>query len=340
MKKALSLILALLMVLSLAACASNQTAAEPAKEEAKTETSTETKTEAPAAEASAAEEMKIGFAMYNVSEFTVLMRDGIQAECDERGAKLITLEAGYDAATQLDQVENLITQGCDAIVLAPVDADALVPAVDMCEEAGVPLSVVNCALNTDKPYYYVGPDDVQAGEVETQYMMDTLGGKGNVLVFQCKIGTSYEIQRTEGIQNVLAKYPDVTVLAIDSANGNRDEGVDLMENWFETYGDQIDGIISQNDGMAMGIIQVLQANGKSDIPVIGVDAIEDALVAIDKGELLGTVYQDADLEGRNAVKLAFDLIDGNPPAQYINMIDMTLVTKDNAAELLKTVYGK
>ena len=340
MKKALSLILALLMVLSLAACASSQTTTEPAKEEAKTETSTETKTEAPAAETSAAEEMKIGFAMYNVSEFTVLMRDGIQAECDERGAKLITLEAGYDAATQLDQVENLITQGCDAIVLAPVDADALVPAIDMCEEAGVPLSVVNCALNTDKPYYYVGPDDVQAGEVETQYMMDTLGGKGNVLVFQCKIGTSYEIQRTEGIQNVLAKYPDVTVLAIDSANGNRDEGVDLMENWFETYGDQIDGVISQNDGMAMGIIQVLQANGKSDIPVIGVDAIEDALVAIDKGELLGTVYQDADLEGRNAVKLAFDLIDGNPPAQYINMIDMTLVTKDNAAELLKTVYGK
>jgi len=338
MKKALSIMAMLAMVTVLGGCSSSKPAEEAKTEEAKAEVQESEEAEAPAETADDAK--KIGFAMYNVSEFTVLMRDGIQAECDERGAELIVLEAGYDAATQLNQVENLITQGCDAIVLAPVDADALVPAVDMCEEANVPLSVVNCALNTDKPYYYVGPNDVQAGEVETQYMMDTLGGKGNILVFQCKIGTSYEIQRTEGIQNVLEKYPDVKVLAMDSANGNRDEGVDLMENWFETYGDQIDGIISQNDGMAMGIIQVLQANGKGDIPVIGVDAIEDALVAIDNGELLGTVYQDGDLEGRNAVKLAFDLIEGNPPEDYINMIEMTLVTKDNAAELLSTVYGK
>lgn len=337
MKKGLSMMLAIAMVAACVGCGSGGTKTEEADSPAKTDTAqAEESTEG----ASDEKARKIGFAMYNVSEFTVLMRDGIQAECDERGAELIVLEAGYDAATQLDQVENLITQGCDAIVLAPVDADALVPAVDMCEEAGVPLSVVNCALNTDKPYYYVGPDDVQAGEVETQYMMDTLGGKGNVLVFQCKIGTSYEIQRSEGIQNILAKYPDVKVLAMDSANGNRDEAVDLMENWFETYGDQVDGVISQNDGMAMGVLQVLQANGKGDVPVIGVDAIEDALVAIDNGELLGTVYQDADLEGRNAVKLAFDLIDGNPPAEYINMIEMTLVTKENAAELLSTVYGK
>lgn len=337
MKKALSFVVMMAMVAMLGGCSSSK----PAEETEQAGTEAEVSADEETAEIENTEDAKkIGFAMYNVSEFTVLMRDGIQAECDERGAELIVLEAGYDAATQLNQVENLITQGCDAIVLAPVDADALVPAVDMCEEAGVPLSVVNCALNTDKPYYYVGPDDVQAGEVETQYLMDTLGGKGNILVFQCKIGTSYEIQRTEGIQNILAKYPDVNVLAMDSANGNRDEGVDLMENWFETYGDQIDGIISQNDGMAMGIIQVLQANGKGDIPVVGVDAIEDALVAIDNGELLGTVYQDGDLEGRNAVKLAFDLIEGNPPKDYINTIEMTLVTKDNAAELLSTVYGK
>ena len=322
MKKAMSLFLSLAMILLLVGCASGNN-----------------ENDTPA-DTSGDSETRIGFAMYNVSEFTVLMRDGIQAECDDRGAELVVLEAGYDAATQLDQVENLITQGCDAIVLAPVDADALVPAVAMCQEANVPLSVVNCALNTDEPYYYVGPDDIQAGELETQYMMDTLGGKGNVLVLQCKIGTSYEIQRTEGIQNVLAEYPDVQVLAMDSANGNRDEAVDLMENWFETYGDQIDGVICQNDGMAMGVIQVLQANGKDNVPVIGVDAIEDALVAIDQGELLGTVYQDADLEGRNAVKLAFDLIDGNPPAEYMNMIEMTLVTQDNAAELLETVYGQ
>lgn len=337
MKKGLSMMFAMAMAAACVGCGSGGAKTGQAESPAKADAA---QTEESAADASGEKAKKIGFAMYNVSEFTVLMRDGIQAECDERGAELITLDAGYDAATQLDQVENLITQECDAIVLAPVDADALVPAVDMCEEAGVPLSVVNCALNTDKPYYYVGPDDVQAGEVETQYMMDTLEGKGNILVFQCKIGTSYEIQRSEGIQNILTKYPDVKVLAMDSANGNRDEAVDLMENWFETYGDQVDGVISQNDGMAMGVLQVLQANGKGDVPVIGVDAIEDALVAIDSGDLLGTVYQDADLEGRNAVKLAFDLIDGNPPADYINMIEMTLVTKENAAELLNTVYGK
>lgn len=279
----------------------------------------------------------VGCTVYYMTEFVTLMTEGIKAEAEENGADLILLDAGNDAQKQISQIENLIAQKVDVILVAAVDADAIVPALEMAENAGIPLVGVNMLINTDKPYYYAGPNDVEAGELEAQYIMDQIGGKGNVLILEGPIGTSAQLQRMEGNQNVLAKYPDVKVLAHKPANWSREEALTLTENWLQAFEGQIDGIIAHNDEMALGAIQALEAKGV-DIPVSGVDAIKDGCQAIKEGRFNATVFQDAEKEGRLGVQVSLDVVNGNPPEEYLNFIDMKLITKENVDELLNTIY--
>lgn len=281
----------------------------------------------------------IGSTVYYMTEFITLMVEGMKAEAAELGVELIVLDANNDAATQLSQVENLIAQKVDVILVAAVDADAIVPAFDMAEAAGIPLTGVNMLMNTDKKYYYAGPNDVEAGELEAQYIIDKIGGKGNVVILEGPIGTSAQLQRLEGNMNVLTKNPDVKILAQKPANWNREEALTLTENWLQTYPDQIDGIIAHNDEMALGAIQALEAKGlKDQIPVAAVDAIKDACQAIKDGRMEATVFQDAALEGRLGVRVANQVATGNPPAEALNFIKMELITKDNVDKLLTTIY--
>ncbi len=248
-----------------------------------------------------AQEKKItvGATVYYMTEFITLMVEGMKAEAADLGIELVILDADNDASKQLSQVENLIAKKVDVILVAAVDADAIVPALDMAEAAGIPLTGVNMLINTDRKYYYAGPNDVEAGELEAQYIIDKIGGKGNVVILEGPIGTSAQLQRLEGNMNVLKKNPDVKILAQKPANWNRAEALTLTENWLQTYPDQIDGIIAHNDEMALGAIQALEAKGLKDkIPVAAVDAIKDACQAIKDGRMEATVFQDAALEVR------------------------------------------
>jgi ribose transport system substrate-binding protein/inositol transport system substrate-binding protein len=292
---------------------------------------------APLAQAQEKKEISIGSTVYYMTEFITLMVEGMQAEADELGVKLTILDANNDASTQLSQVENLIASKSDVILVAAVDADAIVPALDMAEEAKIPLTGVNMLMNTDKPYYYAGPNDVEAGELEAQYVIDAIGGKGNVVILEGPIGTSAQLQRLEGNLNVLKNYPDVKILAQKPANWNREQALTTMENWLQTYPDQINGVISHNDEMALGAIQAMEAKGVK-LPVGSVDAIKDACQAIKEGRLDATVFQDAHLEGRLGVRVAYQVATGQPPAERLNFIKMELITKDNVDKLLTTIY--
>ncbi|MDD3142164.1 MAG: substrate-binding domain-containing protein, partial [Lachnospiraceae bacterium] len=251
-KRVLSVGLVVAMVLSMVVgCASGASSSD------KSDTS------APAKTASGDDKYTIGCTVYYMSEFITLMVDGMQKKADDLGCDLVMLDANHDSEAQITQIENLIAQDVDCIIVAAVDSDAIVPAISMCEDANIPLVGVNMLINTDEPYYYVGPDDVKAGELEMQNAIDKIGGKGNVCILEGPIGQSAQLQRLEGNENVLAKNKDVTVLADQTANWDREEALTLVENWLETF-DNIDAIIAHNDEMAMGAIQALEAAGKSD----------------------------------------------------------------------------
>lgn len=285
---------------------------------------------------------KIGCTVYYMTEFVTLMVEGMEERADELGCDLIMLDAQQDAQNQITQVENLIAQNVDIIVVAAVDSDAIVPAIDMCEEAGIPLVGVNMLINTDQPYHYVGPDDVLAGELEMQNAIDAIGGEGNVVILEGPIGQSAEIQRLEGNMNILNKYEGkVELLAQQTANWSREEALSLVENWLETFSGQINAIVAQNDEMALGAVQALEAAGvQDDIVVTSVDAIKDGCNAVKEGKILGTVYQDAAQEGAEAIQKAYDVLEGTVTEKKLDYIDMPWITQENVDDLLTTIYAE
>ena len=336
MKKVLSVMLAAAMLASMAAgCQSSSGAASVAGTASE---GSDTASTAAAGTANSGKKIKVGSTVYYYTEFITLMAKGMKREAAQEGVDLTILDANNDAQKQLSQVENLIAQKVDVIVVAAVDTDAIVPAVAMCKKANIPLVAVNMLINTKEPYYYVGPNDVQAGEEEMQACIDAMGGKGNIVILQGPIGTSAQLQRSEGNHNVLKKYPDVKVLAEQPANWDRSQALTLTENWLQAFPDKIGGIVAHNDEMAMGALKAIQAKGLKT-PITGVDAIKDGCLSIkNQTPFIATVYQNADMEGSLGVKTAIQIARGQKPEKEKNYIDMELMTKDNVSKLLTTIY--
>lgn len=326
-KKMISLILSVAMVTSvLAGCG-------VADKESKKGATTEAKGGASGKEAENGEKkLKIGITLYSLkNEFTVRIANAAKAKADELGAELVVYDGNYDPSTQINQVETMISDGVDGIILNPQDAEACSPCVDKAIEAGIPIVGVNTRVKNDKLTSYVGSQDVLAGEMEMQKVVDTLGGKGKIVIIEGPMGQSAQIERRQGIQNVLDKNPEIEVLAEKTANWSRSEGMTVMENWLQAF-DQIDAVVAENDEMALGALEAIKASAdKKEITVVGVDGITDALNSVEAGELLVSIFQDGAGQGSKAVEVLMDVLN-KKDVESDYWIDFEEVNKDNVAE--------
>ncbi len=240
---------------------------------------------------------RIGVSVYDMSSFITAGKEGMEAYAKDNNIELVWNSANLDVSTQASQVDSYINQGVDAIIVVPVQADSLAPQVSAAKAKGIPLVPVNAALDSPDVAASVQPDDVAAGAQEMQMMADRLGGRGNIVVLQGPLGQSGELDRSKGIEQTLAKYPDIKVLAKDTANWKRDEAVNKMKNWISGFGPQIDGgVVAQNDDMGLGALQALKESGRTGVPVVGIDGIEDGLNAVKSGEFIGTSLQNGTVE--------------------------------------------
>ena len=138
------------------------------------------------------------------------------------GAELMVYDGNYDPSTQISQVETMISDGCDGIILNPQDSDACSPCVDKAVEAGIPIVAVNTRVNNDKITSYIGSQDVIAGEMIMQKIADTLGGKGKIVIIEGPMGQSAQIERRQGIQNILKCR--ALILGDDAVFGDGNQG--------------------------------------------------------------------------------------------------------------------
>jgi ribose transport system substrate-binding protein len=253
---------------------------------------------------------RIGVTVYDMSSFITAGKEGMDAYAKANNIELVWNSANNDVSTQASQVDSLINQGVKAIIVVPVQADSLAPQVASAKEKGIPLLAVNAALQTPDLAGNVQPDDVAAGAQEMQMMADKLGGKGNIVVLQGPLGGSGEINRGKGIDQVLAKYPDIKVLAKDTANWKRDEAVNKMKNWISSFGPQINGVVAQNDDMGLGALQALKEANRTGVPIVGIDGIEDGLNAVKSGEFIGTSLQNGTVELSAGLAVANALVKG------------------------------
>ncbi|WP_285727603.1 substrate-binding domain-containing protein [Psychromicrobium xiongbiense] len=279
--------------------------------------------------------LKIGVTVYNMSSFITAGKEGMEQYAKDNNIELLWNSANNDVSTQASQVDQYINAKVDAIIVVPVQQDSLQPQVSAAKAANIPLLDVNASLNNKEVAGSVQPDDVAAGSQEAEMMMKKLGNKGNVVVLQGPLGGSAEINRGKGIDLVLAKNPNVKVLAKDTANWSREEAVNKMKNWISAFGDKIDGVISENDDMGLGAVQALREAGKS-VPVVGIDGIEDGLNAVKSGDFIGTSLQHGTIELSAGLATAAAIARGETVKKEGTYI-MPAVTKDNVDAVLKNV---
>jgi ribose transport system substrate-binding protein len=271
---------------------------------------------------------RIGVSVYDMSSFITAGKEGMEAYAKDNNIELIWNSANLDVSTQANQVDSMVNQGVDAIIVVPIQADSLAPQVASAKAKGIPLVAVNAALNNPDVAGSVQPDDVAAGAQEMQMMADRLGGRGNIVILQGPLGQSGEIDRTKGIEQVLAKYPEIRVLAKDTANWKRDEAVNKMKNWISGFGDQINAVVAENDDMGLGALQALKESGRSGVPIVGIDGIEDGLNAVKSGEFIGTSLQNGTVELSAGLAVANALAKGEP-VDTEPVYVMPAITMDN-----------
>ncbi|MCW8174485.1 substrate-binding domain-containing protein [Verminephrobacter aporrectodeae] len=248
---------------------------------------------------------KIGAAVYGLkAEFMQLWVHALKEHplVKDGSVKLTVFDGKYDALTQNNQFETMITQKYDGILFVPIDVQAGAEAVSKASQANIPVVGSNARVNSDKLLSYVGSNDVIAGEMQAEAVIRAMGGKGNVVILEGPIGQSGQIERRRGNQNTLAQYPNVKLLEMKTANWSRAEALALTENWLTAHAGKINGIIGQNDEMALGAIEAVKAKGidPKSIPTAGIDGVSDALRAVKVGTMV-SVLQDANAQAQGSL---------------------------------------
>jgi inositol transport system substrate-binding protein len=284
----------------------------------------------------------VSMALFDDNFLTVL-RNGIQSQADAAGLSVQIEDAQNDVAKQLDQINNFIASGVDAIIVNPVDTSATQAMSDAAAAAGVPLVYVNRQpVNVDTlpdNQAFVASNEVDSGTLETIALCDNWAAEGktevNVYVMQGELSNQAAVQRTQDIYDVIeAGKCKVKINVIDqqTANWSRDQAQTLMTNWLST-GTAFDGVIANNDEMAIGAIQAMKAAGidMASVQVGGVDATQDALAAMQAGDLDVTVFQNAAAQGSGALDAATKLAAGEAVDQTV-WVAFELVTPANLAD--------
>ena len=257
--------------------------------------------------------------------FFVTLVEGAQAAADKLGVTLTVADAGDDVTKQVSNVEDLVATGISVLIINPVDSDAVTGVVEAAMAKGVHVISVDRAVNGVDIACQIASDNVLGAELATQYIVDTLGEGVKVAELEGIPGASAAIDRSAGFHNIADTKLDV--VAKQTANFDRTQGMSVMENILQANGD-IQAVFAANDEMALGAVEAISGAGKQ-IMVMGFDATDDAIEAIKAGRMAGTIAQQPALIGSTAVENAVTLIGGESIAKIIP-VEVTLITAENA----------
>lgn len=288
-----------------------------------------------AASADAAEK-KIGLAVANLqANFFNQIKQSVEAYGAEKGLEVITVDAKGDGATQVSQVQDLLTQGIDAFIYIPAGAAAATVPTKLAKAQGVP--VVNVDRNAEGAPgdTFIATDSVTSAYQVCKYIIEKAGGKGEMLMVHGQKGTTPEVDRTEGCKKAIAENPGVKLVAEQwSQIWSQDEGFQITQNLLQAH-PEVTIIFAQADALALGTAQAVEVAGLDQkIWIGGFDGDTAALEALRDGVFDVTATQQTQGMGRMAVDMAIKLMNGESvPA--IQLQDATLTTKENVQQFIE-----
>ena len=238
--------------------------------------------------------------------FFVSLVEGAEAKAKEDGVELVVVDAGDDAAKQASDVEDLISRNVSVLIINPVDSDAVTPAAQNAVSQGIKVISVDRMINNVEVDCQIASGNVADAKRATEYLIEQIGECAKAAEIQGTPGASATIDRGEGFHE--AADTSLDVVSSQTANFDRAEGMTVMENMLQSDS-SIKGVFAHNDEMALGAVEAIAASGK-DIKVVGFDATDDAVAAVEAGRMLATVAQKPELMGATAVETAEKLING------------------------------
>ncbi|MBD8554298.1 sugar ABC transporter substrate-binding protein [Rhizobium sp. CFBP 8762] len=280
--------------------------------------------------AQAKELKKLGLAVANLqANFFNQIKQAVEAEAKTRGIEVVTVDAKGDGPTQVNQIQDLLTQDIDALIYIPAGAAAATVPVKLARNAGVP--VINIDRNADGAPgdTFLATDSVASANAVCKHILDKAGGKGNMVIIHGQKGTTPEVDRSKGCMEALKAYPDVKIVAEQWSNlWSQDEGFQIMQNMLQANPD-VSIVFAQADGLALGAAQAIKvAKPTQTIVVGGFDGDTAALEALKNGVFDVTATQQTQKMGRDAVDMAAKIV-GGEKVPAVQLSEATLTTKDN-----------
>jgi ribose transport system substrate-binding protein len=232
---------------------------------------------------------------------------------------------------QVSILEDQILKRVAALAVSPAGVSEIVPVLEKAKAAKIPVVIVDTDVPWPERASFIGIDNRQGGRMAADYVAKTLGGKGKVAVIRGVLGVDTQEGRLAGFQEAISKIPGIQLVSVQPANSERALGMGVMENILTSHPD-LSAVFATNDQMALGAMEAIAARhltGK--VVLVGFDAGQEALRAIDAGKLNAAVAQYPDRIGRRAIEEAIKAAKGQPTEKRVD-IGMTLVTKDNIGE--------
>ena len=325
MKKKLLALVSVVMVGAMVLGGCGNKAEESA---APAETEAEAETEAPAEEPAAeGEAVKIGVSVADQSNpFYIDIVEGMESAAKE-GDELIIVDAGFDAAKQLNDIDDMIQQGVKVMLIDPVDSNAIKTAVEACDAVGIPVIAYNSPLNFEIAST-VATDNFLAGQLVGEALGEALGGKGEVAMLTYNVAEVC-LDRANGFKDAISKYPDITIVEEQEIQPGTDTALPVAENILQAYPD-LAGFFALNDPSALGCAAAVESADLLDqVKIVGVDGSDDAKAAIVAGKMLASAAQDPVTIGSKSIETAYQVIAGETVEEDIK-IPSYLVDESNA----------
>ncbi|MCD7107629.1 D-ribose ABC transporter substrate-binding protein [Rhizobium sp. DKSPLA3] len=259
---------------------------------------------------------------------------GAEAKAKELGYETLVLVHDDDANKQSQLIDTAIGRGAKAIILDNAGSEASIAAVQKAKDAKIPSFLIDREINaTGVAVSQIVSNNYQGAQLGAEEFVKLMGEKGNYVEL---LGREADLNagiRSKGYHDIIDEYPDLKMVAQQSANWSQTEGYSKMETILQANPD-IKGVIAGNDTMAMGAIAALQAAGRKDVIVVGFDGSNDVRDSIKAGGIKATVMQPAYAQAQMAVEQADAYIKtGKAPAEEKQLMDCVLITADNADKL-------
>ncbi|ATW44367.1 ribose ABC transporter substrate-binding protein RbsB [Glaesserella parasuis] len=255
--------------------------------------------------------------------FFVTLKEGAEKKAKELGYNLVVLDSQNDPAKELSNVEDVTVRGATVLLINPTDSEAVGTAVAVANKKNIPVITLDRGANKGNVVSHIASDNVAGGKMAGDFIAEKVGKNAKVIQLEGIAGTSAARERGEGFKQAI-EANQFELLASQPADFDRTKGLNVMENLLASHG-STKAVFAQNDEMALGALRAIKASGKN-ILVVGFDGTDDAVKAVNGGQLAATIAQQPDKIGELGVEAADKVLKGEKVDAQIP-VPLKVVTK-------------